>query len=268
MWKCDDFGWNALFCGGHGMQPSPTPWTTGKRHLTAQTEAGLLLRNGHLCSATATATAMHSPLPAPRPQSYPIPIWPESSVAYGFVYRSSISVYAALTSDLADHCCLDCTWYHTTCLLVPSRFRRLTHVLVTDSTIVATLSAAISTSFSSFNNLSWLGTAYLAATAATQPLAGRLTDIYGRRAGLLVSGLAFGVGTFLCGVATREWVFILGRAIAGAGGGAAAAVSTFVGADLVPLRKRGVIQGLNNIAMGCGTGLGGFLGGFLNDVVE
>ncbi|KID84854.1 Major facilitator superfamily domain, general substrate transporter [Metarhizium guizhouense ARSEF 977] len=59
---------------------------------------------------------------------------------------------------------------------------------------------------------------------------------------------------------------MLGQAIAGAGGGATNAISTFVGADLVPLRKRGVIQGVNNIAMGCGTGLGGFVGGLLNQL--
>ncbi|KAK3290459.1 major facilitator superfamily domain-containing protein [Chaetomium fimeti] len=133
-----------------------------------------------------------------------------------------------------------------------------------DSTIVATLTAVISTSFSSFNNLSWFGTAYLVGTAATQPLAGRWTDIYGRRRGLIVAGIVFGIGTLLCGLATREWVFILGRAVAGAGGGATTATSTFVGADLVPLRRRGVVQGINNIAMGCGTGLGGLVGGLFN----
>ena len=132
---------------------------------------------------------------------------------------------------------------------------------------MATLSAAISTSFSSFNNLSWLGTSYLVASAATQPLAGRLTDVYGRRAGLLVSGAAFGLGTLLCGVAPREWVFLLGRAIAGAGGGATMAICTFVGADLIPLRKRGVVQGINHIVMGCGTGLGGLVGGLMNDTL-
>ncbi|KAI1456283.1 major facilitator superfamily domain-containing protein [Annulohypoxylon moriforme] len=134
-----------------------------------------------------------------------------------------------------------------------------------DSTIVATLTAVISTDFSSFNNLSWIGSAYLIATAATQPLAGRWTDLYGRRRGFLIAGVIFGVGTLLCGVADREWVFILGRAVAGAGGGATIAISTFVGADLVPLRKRGVIQGVNNIAMGCGTALGGLVGGLLNN---
>jgi len=136
-----------------------------------------------------------------------------------------------------------------------------------DSTIVATLSAPISDSFSSLKTLSWLGTSFLVATAATQPISGRLTDIFGRRAGLLVCNILFGIGTLLCGIAQHEWVFILGRAVAGAGGGAMVAISTFVGSDLVPLRKRGVVQGINNIAMGAGAGLGGLLGGWLDHII-
>ncbi|KAK3369437.1 major facilitator superfamily domain-containing protein [Lasiosphaeria ovina] len=147
---------------------------------------------------------------------------------------------------------------------IRTKVRNLTSFEGVDSTIVATLTTVISTSFSSFNNLSWLGTACLVAAAATQPLAGRWTDTYGRRRGLLAAGLLFGIGTLVCGVATSERVFILGRVVAGAGGGAMNDVSTFVGADLVPLRKRGVIQGINNIAMGCGTGLGGLVGGLFN----
>ncbi|KAK0102663.1 hypothetical protein ONS95_006267 [Cadophora gregata] len=135
-----------------------------------------------------------------------------------------------------------------------------------DSTIVATLLAPISNSFSSLKTLSWLGASYLIAGAATQPLSGRLTDIFGRRAGLIVCNIAFGIGTVLCGIATTEWLVILGRAIAGSGGMAMVAISTFVGSDLVPLRKRGVVQGLNNVAMGCGAGLGGLLGGWLDSV--
>ena len=36
--------------------------------------------------------------------------------------------------------------------------------------------------------------------------------------------------------------------------------------DLVPLRKRGVIQGIANIAIGAGSGLGGLLGGWIDGV--
>jgi MFS family permease len=81
-----------------------------------------------------------------------------------------------------------------------------------------------------------------------------------------VCNLAFGVETLLCGLARAEWVVILGRVIAGSGGMAMIAISTFVGSDLVPLRKRGAVQGLNNVDMGCGVGLGGILGGWIDGV--
>ncbi|KAF2453748.1 major facilitator superfamily domain-containing protein [Lineolata rhizophorae] len=134
-----------------------------------------------------------------------------------------------------------------------------------DSTIIATLSAPISASFKSFTLLSWLATAYLIANAALQPLSGRLTDIFSRRAGLLFSNVFFCVGNLICGLAKSEWVIIFGRVIAGIGGGGLTAISTFVGSDLVPLRRRGLWQGFGNICFGLGSGLGGVFGGWIND---
>jgi MFS family permease len=43
------------------------------------------------------------------------------------------------------------------------------------------------------------------------------------------------------------------------------AISTFVASDLVPLRKRGIIQGVGNVCFGTGAGLGGLFGGWVND---
>lgn len=42
-------------------------------------------------------------------------------------------------------------------------------------------------------------------------------------------------------------------------------ISTFLASDLVPLRKRGIVQGLGNIAYGSGAMLGGVFGGVIND---
>lgn len=53
--------------------------------------------------------------------------------------------------------------------------------------------------------------------------------------------------------------------VAGLGGGGIYAISTIVGSDLVPLRKRGIFQGLSNIPVGVGTGFGGLFGGWMND---
>ncbi|MCJ1276454.1 hypothetical protein MMC21_004259 [Puttea exsequens] len=136
-----------------------------------------------------------------------------------------------------------------------------------DSTIVATLLVPISSSFSSFKTLSWIGSAYLITQSVSQPLSGRLTDIFGRRTGLLFCNACFGVGTILCGVAKREWVMILGRAVAGLGGGGLLTISMFVAGDLVPLRNRGFVQGILNVFIGAGAGLGGLLGGWLDSVL-
>lgn len=136
-----------------------------------------------------------------------------------------------------------------------------------DSTIVATLSGPISASFNSFTLFSWLASGYLITNAAFQPLSGKLTDIYGRRAGLVFASTFFAIGTLMCGLATEEWVIILGRLVAGAGGGCLNTISTFVGSDLVPLRKRGIWQGIGNIVYGTGMGLGGLFGGAIHDSI-
>ncbi|KAF3933761.1 hypothetical protein ABW19_dt0208385 [Dactylella cylindrospora] len=134
-----------------------------------------------------------------------------------------------------------------------------------DSTIIATLLGPISSSFSSFSTISWVASGYLITNSAFQPLSGRLTDIFGRKAGLIAANVAFGTGTLMCGLAREEWVLIAGRLIAGAGGGCLNAIATFVASDLVPLRRRGLYQGLGNIVFGTGAGLGGYIGGLFND---
>ncbi|KAK6343632.1 hypothetical protein TWF730_011223 [Orbilia blumenaviensis] len=134
-----------------------------------------------------------------------------------------------------------------------------------DSTIIATLLGPISNSFASFSTISWVASGYLITNSAFQPLSGRLTDIFGRRAGLIAANVAFGTGTLMCGLARDESTLIAGRLIAGAGGGCLNAIATFVASDLVPLRRRGLYQGLGNLIFGLGAGLGGWIGGLFND---
>ncbi|KAL8967268.1 MAG: hypothetical protein Q9197_005524 [Variospora fuerteventurae] len=136
-----------------------------------------------------------------------------------------------------------------------------------DGTMVATLTASISASYNSLTLLAWLASAYYVANSVLQPLAGKLTDIYGRRAGLVLCNVLFCAGNLICGLARSESVIILGRVVAGLGGGGLNAIPLFIANDLVPLRRRGVWQGINNICFGVGSGLGGIYGGWLNDTI-
>ncbi|KHO00326.1 Major facilitator superfamily domain, general substrate transporter [Metarhizium album ARSEF 1941] len=134
-----------------------------------------------------------------------------------------------------------------------------------DSTIIATLSAPIASEFRSLSLMSWLATAYLISNAACQPISGRLTDIFGRGPGLVFSNVFFALGNLICGLARDEKIMILGRVVAGIGGGGLMSISTFLGSDLIPLRNRGVVQGIGNICYGSGAMLGGVFGGLIND---
>ncbi|KAG8862634.1 hypothetical protein FRB96_001193 [Tulasnella sp. 330] len=75
----------------------------------------------------------------------------------------------------------------------------------------------------------------------------------------------FGSGTLLCGLAPSMETLIAARAIAGMGGGGIMTVSSVTVTDLIPLKRRGIYQGLANVLFGLGAGLGGPLGGFIND---
>ncbi|KAF2874894.1 major facilitator superfamily transporter [Massariosphaeria phaeospora] len=136
-----------------------------------------------------------------------------------------------------------------------------------DSSVMATLSGPIASSFDSFQQLTWLTTSYMIATAAVQPLSGRMTNIFSRRSGLLFANTVFFAGNLICGLANTSEVMILGRVVAGLGGGCLHSISTFLTSDLVPLRRRGLWQGLGNIASGVGYGIGGYYGGVIDAAI-
>ncbi|KAL8752340.1 MAG: hypothetical protein Q9199_005814 [Rusavskia elegans] len=134
-----------------------------------------------------------------------------------------------------------------------------------DCLVMATLAAPIATSFNSLSLLAWLATAFLIGQAATQPLSGKLTDIFSRQWGLVVSNCLFALGNLVCGFAQDKWTMILGRILAGMGGSCLNSISTLIVNDIIPLRQRALWQGISNIFWGLGNGLGGVFGGYMND---
>jgi len=135
-----------------------------------------------------------------------------------------------------------------------------------DGTIVATLLTPIGSDFKKSNQASYIGTSYLLSLCCFTPLYGRLSDILGRKGAMLLALFLFGSGTILCGMVPSMETLILARALAGMGGGGVMTVSTIVVTDLIPLKQRGLYQGMANILFGLGAGIGGPLGGWINDV--
>ena len=136
-----------------------------------------------------------------------------------------------------------------------------------DGTIVATLLGSISSSFNASEQAAWLGSSYLLSVCCFTPIYGRLADILGRKYCMLTALSFFTFGTCLCGISTSMHMLIAARAIAGMGGGGITTTSSVIMSDLVPLKNRGLLQGLTNIIFGLGSGLGGPIGGWMNDTL-
>lgn len=108
---------------------------------------------------------------------------------------------------------------------------------------------------------------YAVGSAVSQPLSGHLTNFTGRRLGLVTCNVILAVGTLLCGLAPKEWVLLLGRAMQGIGGGGVSAVVALIENDLVPLKQRALIEGIGNIFLGVALATGSLYGGGVNDTL-
>ncbi|ORY82129.1 putative MFS multidrug transporter [Protomyces lactucae-debilis] len=134
-----------------------------------------------------------------------------------------------------------------------------------DLTIVAAIWPTIGAEFNSLNQMAYVAVAYHLSNTAFQPLYGRLSDIFGRKQCLLFANAVFGIGTLGCALSRNLGSLVLSRLVAGIGGGGLNVVSVIILSDLVPVRRRGIFQGLMNIIFGSGSALGAPIGGLIAD---
>ena len=134
-----------------------------------------------------------------------------------------------------------------------------------DQTIIATALGKIVEEFNAFDSLSWIVTAYLVTTTLTVPIAGRLSDLFGRRIILLIGVIVFTLGSMASGLSGNIMQLILFRAIQGIGGGIITANAFTIIGDLFAARERGRWQGLIGAVFGLSSVVGPLLGGWLTD---
>jgi len=136
-----------------------------------------------------------------------------------------------------------------------------------DGSLVIASSQSIASEFNALSGASWLVTTYVLAQCATQPLYGKLSDIFGRKDNLAVSYIFFAMGCLLCAVSSAYWQVLAGRAISGIGGAGMTALVSIIIADMVPVRNVAAWRGFVNVAATVGRSLGGPVGGWLIDTV-
>lgn len=134
-----------------------------------------------------------------------------------------------------------------------------------DQTIIATALGKIVEEFNAFNTLSWIVTAYLLTTTITVPIAGKLSDLFGRRIILLIGVAIFAIASLLCGMSGNVTELVAWRALQGIGGGIITANAFTIVGDLFAARERGRWQGLIGAVFGLSSVIGPLLGGWLTD---
>ncbi len=137
-----------------------------------------------------------------------------------------------------------------------------------DQTIVATALPTIGRHFANLGDLSWVATAYLLSATAVTPLYGKLSDIHGRRAMMLIAIVIFIAGSLVCAMAPSMTVLVLGRALQGLGGGGLMALAQTIIADIVSPRERGRYQGYIGAVFAASSIGGPVIGGFLTEHLD
>src|SRR5438045_84556 len=134
-----------------------------------------------------------------------------------------------------------------------------------DSLILSAALPRITSTLQGLDRYTWVITAYLLASTAVVPVAGKLSDQFGRKGFLLIGTALFLLGSLLAGASQTMDQLILYRAIQGLGSGIGIAlVFTEVG-DLFPPEERASKQGMLGIVFGISNLLGPTLGGLITE---
>jgi len=115
------------------------------------------------------------------------------------------------------------------------------------------------------DQISWVLTSYLIATAIMTPMSGWLSVRIGAKLLLLVSIGGFTAASMLCGIATSLPEIVVFRLLQGLFGASLIPLSQAVILDLYPLNRIGQVMALWGMAVMLGPIFGPLLGGWLTD---
>ncbi|KAI9806936.1 MAG: hypothetical protein M1833_002594 [Piccolia ochrophora] len=137
-----------------------------------------------------------------------------------------------------------------------------------DLTIITTALPTISEHFGSSAGYTWIGSSYLLANAASTPVWGKLSDIWGRKPALLIAAAVFFFGSALCGAATSITMLIAGRAVQGLGGGGLIILVNICISDLFSMRNRATYFGIIGMVWALASAIGPIMGGIFTQEVS
>lgn len=161
-----------------------------------------------------------------------------------------------------------------TAAAVEVKHRGLIALVVMSATVMHVLDATIAnvalpymqgTLSATHDQISWVLTSYIVASAIVTPLIGFLAGRFGRRAVFVWAVIGFTLASMLCGAATTLDQMVIFRALQGAFGAALVPLSQSTLLDIYPPEQHGSVMGWWGVGVMVGPIMGPTLGGWLTD---
>jgi MFS family permease len=137
-----------------------------------------------------------------------------------------------------------------------------TMVMYAETMLIPAIPDLISHFHVSYTMSSWVLTAYLVSGAVMTPIAGKLSDIYGKKKILLIVMLIYAVGVSIAGLAPTFELMLLARAVQGIGMSMFPIAFSIV-RDQFPRAKISIGQGVITSMFASGAIIGLIVGGFI-----
>ncbi|KAK3301903.1 major facilitator superfamily domain-containing protein [Chaetomium strumarium] len=148
-------------------------------------------------------------------------------------------------------------------LIIVTCLTLILFLVILDTSIISTAIPQITNEFRSLQDVGWYASAYSVASAALQPLTGKIYQKFSLKWSFLWFLTAFEIGSLLCGVATSSTMLIVGRAVAGMGTSGIFTGGLAIVTACAPLDRRpaliGLMMGVSQIGMVSGPLIGGAL---------
>ncbi|GAA4719040.1 MFS transporter [Brevibacillus fulvus] len=137
-----------------------------------------------------------------------------------------------------------------------------------DTTIINTTMPIISKELGGFELYAWSFASYMIVSTVVSPIAGRISDIFGRKKVFGLGLILFLIGSFLCGYSNTMLQLVIFRAVQGVGAGILMPFPAIIAGDLFSVSQRGKIQALFSAMWGLSAILAPLLGSVFVEVLS
>ncbi len=134
-----------------------------------------------------------------------------------------------------------------------------------DTTITNTTMPVVADDLGGMRLFAWTFATYMIFSTVMTPLAGRISDLYGRKRIFGIGIIIFTLGSLLCGMSASMLQLVIFRAIQGLGAGLMLPFPSIIASDLFPLAQRGKIQAAFNAMWGIAAIVAPVLGGLFTE---